>query len=96
MAIFRNGYIAPVAPNGKQGLARGKGGDQATGLEGEARRIVDNAELLTEVIRRACFLYPGLVREMLEATDERGTAILIGGYVERFGRNHTVVFEGGK
>ncbi len=81
MAIFRNGSIPPVTPDGAGN------NHQAAGLDRDAVRIVEDEDLLREVIRRACLVRPGIVREMLEAADERMTSVLNGGYVERFGRN---------
>lgn len=48
-------------------------------------RIVEDESLLTLLLEHTCKVRPGLVRSTLRRVDERLTAILTGGYVERFG-----------
>lgn len=59
---------------------------EAESLPGRAARVVDDAALLREVLRRACLIEPELVRAMLADAELRLRVAREGGYVERFGR----------
>ena len=76
-SVKTGGYIPPVSVTGKRGK-------NIEGLDKAAAAVVDNPELIAAVIERVCKVDPGLVRRCLEKTDERLTAILTGGYVDRF------------
>lgn len=53
-------------------------------LPSRAARIVEDADLLREVLRRACFIDPKFVKAALQDAEKRIDAVREGGYVERY------------
>ncbi len=57
--------IAPVSPTGTQGKNAKGAARQTSGVDREAVRIVENADLLAEVLRRAVLIDPEAVKRAL-------------------------------
>ena len=80
MAQPPTGLVPPVSPDGSFG-----GKHHVAGMERYAAQIVEDADLLAEVLRRAALICPDAMRSALRDADARFDAIRTGGYVERFG-----------